>query len=307
MKMTKLKHWSLTVLFFIGCAGAKKFDIKNSNTDATRETPENKKLAQVLSLPNDKSLAPTVFVIDLSQQLGYLIETSGQIVENVAFEIGKTGLVNGKKVNHRPPTGIFSFEFGPENQIPVFRSILLKQPSKANTVLSFSPTLTDGNVQEVQCQKENCLVMKSKDLEKLSKYIGKQGLVTIILRKGEWLSEETHLEKNQKLERFMTAWEAAWESRDINQYMNLYGAEFTHPKFDREGWKKYKSNLFSTYQQIDISTGRKMILNFGPAFFVQFSQKFNSNSYSDAGIKTIIVSNEEIPQIIFEDWALLNQ
>lgn len=305
MKMKKFAYWSLPILFFIGCAGTKNVENNFSNIPNDRDLPENKKLAQVLSLSNDQSASSTVFVVDLSQRLGFLIEKSGQVVDSIPFEVGKVSAVNGKKVDFRPPTGIFSFEFTSDNQTPIFRSILLKSPNKKNTVASFSPTLTNGKIEEFQCQKENCLAMKTKDLSKLSKYIGKVGLVTIILRKGEWLSEDTHLEKHQKLERFLTSWEAAWESRNIQQYMNLYGPEFSHPKFDRESWKKYKANLFSTYQQIDISTGRKTILNFGPAFFVQFSQKFNSNLYSDAGIKTLILSNEDIPQIIFEDWSAI--
>lgn len=280
-----------------------------SNTDSPPQVngqisdqPENRKLGQVLSMASDIPSNSEILVVDLGQRLAYLIEKNGRILESIPVEPGQTLAIKGKKEDYRPPTGIFNLELTAATQSLKFVSKLPVSGSK-NVVREFLPVSVPGKIEEYSCRTQNCLAFKSQDLEKLKQRMSKGPLLSVLIRRGEWLSEESHVQKNQNIERFFSNWESSWENRDIAKYMSFYAQDFTHPSFNRARWNDHKAKLFSTYKKIEVGLGPKTILNFGSIYFAQFNQKFNSELYSDAGVKTLVISVDESPRIIFEDWT----
>ena len=301
MKKLRLIFYVVLLSFISNCTTPTKTNLSTQKIAYSDEQPENKRLGQILSFSTDNKSNSEILVIDLGQKIAFLIEKNGRISESISIESGQVLALNGMKEDFRPPTGIYSLENDKKNQKPHFVSLLPVSKIK-NSVREFSPLFVSSRIEEYACRTKNCLAFKSQDMQKLSQRLSKGRLLTIILRRGEWLSEESHSIRIQNMERFLNDWKTAWESRDISRYMNLYASEFTNPNFSRKKWMNHKSNLFSNYKKIEIELGSKTILNFGSIYFAQFEQSFKSNSYSDVGVKTLVLSADESPRIIFEDW-----
>lgn len=108
--------------------------------------------------------------------------------------------------------------------------------------------------------------------------------------------------------RFLRSWEAAWENRDIDAYMNFYAPEFASGDFSLDGWRQHKTEIFKSVKQVSIEcsklrirTSEKQVWN------VTFKQVYRADGYRDVGLKTMtIVGFPGELKILKEDWSKSN-
>lgn len=106
---------------------------------------------------------------------------------------------------------------------------------------------------------------------------------------------------------FVKEWVSAWESKDIEKYKQFYDKKFASGRMDFDRWMEDKKLKFQKYNKISIGIDDVKILNISPnGVTLSFKQRFNADTYSDYGIKTIILNGCPSDfRIITENWRPL--
>lgn len=107
-----------------------------------------------------------------------------------------------------------------------------------------------------------------------------------------------------KLIDFVNSWQQAWESGEIDHYIDYYATEFESGDFDRESWYEDKKEKFQNSNQIVVKTSNYRIKS--PRKYVWrvvFDQSYQSGSYSDEGNKLLVIKGKPGNfKIINEKW-----
>jgi len=105
------------------------------------------------------------------------------------------------------------------------------------------------------------------------------------------------------IKKFIFEWKHFWESKDFENYMRCYSKEFTSRGMDWLRWKTYKKRLNDKYRHISLSLSDPHIYLKDNLAIVNFKQYYQSDSYSDYGIKSLILKKEHGDWLIFaEQW-----
>lgn len=106
------------------------------------------------------------------------------------------------------------------------------------------------------------------------------------------------------VEKFIQQWLQAWRSRDLNAYLSYYAPDFHSDGYDLNGWRKYKADLFTSVDQIDIQYANLDVQIPEPLTYqVTFRQTYRADGYSDVGIKTMTLKGPaDRLQIVREEW-----
>jgi len=106
------------------------------------------------------------------------------------------------------------------------------------------------------------------------------------------------------LEKFLQAWEAAWESKQIKTYLSFYDSTFSGSGYDYRGWCQYKTDLFAGAVRPQISRSQQKVQTVGrQTYKVTFLQGYQADGYHDTGWKTLLIKG--LPgalQIVAEEW-----
>jgi hypothetical protein len=277
--------------------------------DKVEDSAELKQNSQILAVTTDTNLPSQVVFFDLNQQLSFVVESSGKISTSFPINAGRVVVKDRKKMDSRPPTGLFELSSDPKKPGSLKATRLMtanNSNSGKSTITSFEISTETG--ENFYCQKENCLAMKSSDLQQLSTLFKGQPLLAVIGRRADWISQSQHVELREKLTKWLDQWKTAWQNKDLAAYMNFYSKDFSNPDFNWKQWKTYKGGLFEKYKEINVNLGSPTILRLEKTYFVRFSQDYNSNLYSDRGTKSIVIlENDKGFEITSEDWSRSKQ
>ncbi len=108
-----------------------------------------------------------------------------------------------------------------------------------------------------------------------------------------------------EINRFITRWEKAWESVDIDNYMRFYSQKFQYHDKDRDWWMADKKEKFSKVKTIQVKTSHISTNSIKEnQWIVRFNQKYEADNYKDYGVKTMIVEKDSTNtyKIINEMW-----
>jgi hypothetical protein len=74
---------------------------------------------------------------------------------------------------------------------------------------------------------------------------------------------------------------------------------------NRSGWKRFKENLNSRYQSIQVQTRDPMIVVHENEAIIKFLQSYQSDMKSDFGEKTLYLKKDDQGQlkIVGEEWS----
>ena len=108
---------------------------------------------------------------------------------------------------------------------------------------------------------------------------------------------------DDEISKYLEKWLNAWKKQDIKLYLSLYAKDFRGAKKNHSDWVVFRKNALKRNKNISIlPTNIKIIANKGIAH-VNFTQSYKSDSYSDTGIKEIVLSkNGKEWKIISETW-----
>jgi len=123
--------------------------------------------------------------------------------------------------------------------------------------------------------------------------------------------EKVSLESAQSVEKetiqqFISAWKHNWESKDLKNYMKCYSKEFSSRGMDWDRWKTYKKRLNNRYHGISLVFNDLHIVLEDNQAKVNFEQYYQSDKYSDHGMKSLILKKENgVWKIFAEQWDSL--
>ncbi|MBF0342908.1 MAG: L,D-transpeptidase family protein [Nitrospirae bacterium] len=86
-------------------------------------------------------------------------------------------------------------------------------------------------------------------------------------------------------------WQGSWQGKDIERYMSFYSQSFYSDNMDHKQWKTHKKGLFRTSRTIKVDIRNIDIKLIAPQKVqVAFKQRYSSDTVSDTGTKTLILS-----------------
>lgn len=120
----------------------------------------------------------------------------------------------------------------------------------------------------------------------------------------EVVIEDNTADISKEINGFLVSWKQAWESRNIDSYIALYGEGFKSVGMNRAAWKKDKAKKFASLGSVRVELDDIKIEILSPERFeVTFTQKYSGDAYSDKGIKTLrLDSSKGEMRIISEQW-----
>jgi murein L,D-transpeptidase YafK len=109
----------------------------------------------------------------------------------------------------------------------------------------------------------------------------------MIFDKVTWVSqEEAKMAANPLLD-LVNQWRKAWESKDVDTYINFYDPEFKSGKMNLKKWRRYKKDLAALYNNIQIHLSMPVIFEHKDTAVVRFYQNYTSSGHQDFGEKTL--------------------
>lgn len=109
--------------------------------------------------------------------------------------------------------------------------------------------------------------------------------------------------------KYIRAWRNAWQNKNIDEYMKFYHKDFTGDGFNYNRWYDDKKDKFAKLRFIKVDISGITVKFIKPTLYrITFIQKFESDKYSDSGIKTIMLSGcISDNKIISEIWRPLKR
>ncbi len=105
----------------------------------------------------------------------------------------------------------------------------------------------------------------------------------------------------QQIKDKLVTWLRAWEKQDVNTYISLYSDKFKTPKNNRAKWRNNRLHALKTNKNISIQSSNLQIAQNKNIIELNFIQEFNSDKYSDIGIKELVWITDG------SDWKILKE
>lgn len=272
--------------------------------------------ADLLQISNTEAFSKYVFLVDKSERKLLVFEHEGETIRQIyeiPADIGKNGGNKMKRDDHRTPEGIYFFQ---EKKSPP--EIPFDQYGKMAFTTDY-PNLFDlregktgsgiwmHSIPEtvpLTRGSRGCVVIRNDVLQKISDFIKLKETPIVIHDKIEYINKAEHDKRRQALSDYLNGWKQAWESMDVEKYMNYYGEDFKAPGFNFNSWKRHKTNLKNRYKYIKVTLSQPFLLLHKDQLIVKSLQKYQSNEHTDYGIKTLhaLMINGQY-KIIREDWV----
>jgi murein L,D-transpeptidase YafK len=95
-------------------------------------------------------------------------------------------------------------------------------------------------------------------------------------------------EIRERIDGFVEDWRTAWQSEDLDDYLDHYGAGFEHRGRDKAAFRAYKERVFARRKDMHVAVKNLRIHQVRPNHYVVgFDQRFDSAGYSDYGVKRL--------------------
>ena len=121
------------------------------------------------------------------------------------------------------------------------------------------------------------------------------------LMPGQLLSR--YPKNKQEILEFTETWRKAWQSKDMETYIDCYNKSFKHDRMDLAAYLAYKSRLSQKYKFIKIDISEVSVLWTETGAKVAFHQVYRSDRYRATGRKTLhLTFKEQRWGIEREDW-----
>lgn len=148
-----------------------------------------------------------------------------------------------------------------------------------------------------------CVVATNEDILELAEYINLQTTPMVIVEKIEYDTLEKIANTRQEIYRFIKKWQANWENKNIDGYMDSYSKNFKSNGMGWQKWRKYKEGLNRQYKNISIALSDVKILRHSNNIVISFTQKYTNNRLTSLGIKRLYLALEDDTwKIVGEEW-----
>jgi len=149
-----------------------------------------------------------------------------------------------------------------------------------------------------------CIILKNEDYIDLAKYIELHKTPVVILDEVQYRKTEyVERDKKETME-FLENWKNNWESKNLDDYINLYTKNFRHNKMNIRAYRSYKKRLFKRYKWIKLRLSNIQIFRSQQYILINFLQEYSADTFSDYGIKQLFLTKDNNSyKIIKENWT----
>jgi murein L,D-transpeptidase YafK len=132
-----------------------------------------------------------------------------------------------------------------------------------------------------------CLVISNDFLINLSSYL-KINTPVILTQSIKWIPKKKYQQKRSAYKKGIYKWKAAFENKNLEQYLKFYSKSFNNGKNNYQSWKEHIQQLFSNTQEVNIQTEQLTIFKYPGEMnmlAVSFYQRFNGINHINNGYK----------------------
>lgn len=149
-----------------------------------------------------------------------------------------------------------------------------------------------------------CVVVRNDIILDLTKYI-RLGRTPILIENKTELASQDQVEKTSaELQKWIEGWREAWESKDMDRYIQAYSENFRSQHMNKAQWKAFKANLGKQYKTITVTLSKPTILTDRDRAVVRFLQQYTSDQHADFGEKVLYLKKEGNGyRIVGEQWT----
>ncbi len=156
-----------------------------------------------------------------------------------------------------------------------------------------------------------CVVVKNEEIKEILPYV-RLGLTPILIFSeltDEFLKPAVG---GGELKHFFESWISAWESKEIDSYVDHYHSDFSAQGMNKKAWRGYKKNLNSVYKTIKVGPESVHYYRHPKYSMITFTQNYHSTlkhggvGHRSRGTKILYVAEEAgKPKIIAETYTTL--
>lgn len=146
---------------------------------------------------------------------------------------------------------------------------------------------------------KGCVAMRNEDLRVVSNYIKLADTPIIISDK---IDPSLNLMDGKKLEsvkELLGGWVQAWQTKDIQKYINYYSDSFRSNNMQKWMWYQYKKRLNEKYSRISVKYWNEKIYQFRSSMVVHANLAYESDLFQDSGVKILYLAKE------YGDWKIV--
>jgi len=114
-------------------------------------------------------------------------------------------------------------------------------------------------------------------------------------------NDKSSTDRSKQVTDKLAGWLKAWERQDVNTYLSFYSNKFKTPKDSRVKWRNARHRALKANKNLSIQVSNIQTSQNKNIIELNFIQKFNSDKYSDVGIKELIWIDDG------SDWKILKE
>lgn len=151
---------------------------------------------------------------------------------------------------------------------------------------------------------QGCVILKNESFIDLAKYIKLYKTPVVIVDEIQYRKIEFVTRDKKEIMEFLENWKTSWESKKLDNYIELYSKNFRHEKMNIGAFRSYKKRLFRTYDWIKLHLSNVQIFRAPQYILINLLQDYSSDKYSDFGIKQLFLIKENNSyRITKENWT----
>jgi hypothetical protein len=123
----------------------------------------------------------------------------------------------------------------------------------------------------------------------------------IVQERAAYLSDDAQRKELNDINGFLDKWKQSWQDHNLDGYIQYYSDHFGHGEMNLKEWKSHKKKIFSSSQKSNVSLITIHILQSDPFVLLTLIQTYQSDAYSDVGIKSLLIRKEGT------EWKILRE
>lgn len=272
--------------------------------------------ADLLSITETDVFSKFVFVVDKSARKLTIYERNGKQIRKVnefPADMGKSTGNKTRRDDYKTPEGIYFLQkkltqpvipqslYGDLAFTTNYPNLFDQRESKTGSgiwlhAVPDNVPLTRGS--------RGCVVVRNNVIKQIAEYVKLGETPILIFNKVEYITEAEHEKRREEVSTYLNSWIKNWESMNVENYISFYDTKFQAPGFDYKAWKNHKTGLKEKYKYIKVQLYQPYILLNHEQLIVKALQRYESDQFTDYGVKTIYaLKGKDGWKIIREEWV----
>jgi len=257
------------------------------------------------------------FLVEKRGQQFYVMRTTDSTYQVITHYTCSTGKVSGDKNkvgDLKTPEGIYFIrsEKDPRSLAPIYGAgaYVLDYPNGFDKIFKKNGygIWIHGTNEPDRIKNKNdtkgCVVLVNEDFQDLKKYVKLNVTPVLIVNELMFRKKQYVQDDKNRILAFLRKWENSWETRALDEFMDCYSKKFHSNNMNKKAYKSYKRRVFKQYKKIDVQINNIQVFSDQEYFVINFYQNYQTELYSDFGIKQLyLIKEDDQLKILKEVWT----